>query len=87
MFTTTTQAVAKGSRLNDLRTILESRRIELLHELHDKIRDVRSDGISDRDVLDAAETLRGRYPGRDRIRVDAAEGGDAEEDRHRARSN
>ena len=56
MFTTTTQAVANGNRLDDLRTGLESRRIELLHELHNKIRDVRSDGISDRDVLDAAES-------------------------------
>ncbi len=55
MFTTTTQAVAKESRLNDLRTILASRRIELMHELHSKIRDARSDGIWDRDVLDAAE--------------------------------
>ena len=55
VFTTTTKAMAKASRLNDLRTILESRRIELLHELHNKIHDVRSDGISDRDVLDAAE--------------------------------
>jgi DnaK suppressor protein len=56
MFTTTIKAVATASRFNELKTILESRRWELVHELQDKIRAVRTDGITDRDVLDAAES-------------------------------
>jgi RNA polymerase-binding protein DksA len=48
-------AVAKA-RLDDLRTILQSRRAELAHDVQGRIRDVRSDGIGDRDVLDAAES-------------------------------
>ena len=52
---TTTKAVPQASRVSGLRTILENRRSELVHELDDKIRAVRSGGITDRDVLDAAE--------------------------------
>lgn len=55
MLTTTTNAV-KASRLNDLKTILDNRRWELVHEVQDRIRDVRGEGITDRDVLDAAES-------------------------------
>jgi DnaK suppressor protein len=55
MFTTTTTAVPQASRFSRLRTILENRRSELGHELDDKIRAVRSGGITDRDVLDEAE--------------------------------
>jgi DnaK suppressor protein len=51
-----TPAVAKERRLNDLRVILESRRAELSQEVQGRIRDVRSDGTSDRDGLDAAES-------------------------------
>jgi DnaK suppressor protein len=43
------------SRFNDLKTILESRRSQIVRELQDRIRAVRSDGIADRDVLEAAE--------------------------------
>ena len=53
---TTTNAVAKASRFKDLKTILESRRWELVHELQDKIRAVRSDGVTERDVVDDAES-------------------------------
>jgi DnaK suppressor protein len=56
MFTTTIKAVPKARRINHLKTILESRRSELVHELRDKIRAARSDGIADRDVLDDAES-------------------------------
>jgi DnaK suppressor protein len=56
MFTTTTKPLAKASRFNDLKTILENRRWELVHEVQGKIREVRSDGTMDRDVLDAAES-------------------------------
>lgn len=51
-----TTAVAKARRLDDLRAILESRRAELSEDVHGRIRDVRSEGIGDRDVLDAAES-------------------------------
>jgi DnaK suppressor protein len=56
MSTTTIKTVPKESRINHLKTILESRRSELVHELQDKIRAARSDGITDRDVLDDAES-------------------------------
>ena len=52
----TSTAAAKARRLDDLRTVLQNRRAELAHELHGRIRDVRSEGIGDRGVLDAAES-------------------------------
>jgi DnaK suppressor protein len=55
MFTTPIKAAPKASRFSDLKTILDSRRSELVRELQDKIRAVRSDGITHRDVLDDAE--------------------------------
>ena len=51
----TTKAVSKAGRFKDLKAILEGRRWELAHDLRDKIRTVRSDGVTDRDVVDAAE--------------------------------
>ena len=58
MLKKTSTAVTKARRLDDLRTSLQSRRgAELAHEVQDRIRGVRSEGIGDRDVLDAAETL------------------------------
>jgi DnaK suppressor protein len=48
--------MANASRLDDLKAILESRRMELVHELHGRICGARREGISDRDVLDAAES-------------------------------
>ena len=56
MFTAITSAVPRANRLSDLRIALEKRRSELVNELEDKIRAVRSDGITDRDVLDDAES-------------------------------
>ena len=55
MSTTTINATPRSSRFNDLRTILESRRFEVVRELQNKIRAVRSDGTADRDVLEDAE--------------------------------
>ncbi len=56
MLTKTRKTVAKPRRLDDVKTVLEGRRAELAHEVQDRIRDVRSDGIGDRGVLDAAES-------------------------------
>jgi len=56
MLTRKAKAGPKANRLRDLNTILESRRSELMHDVQHKIRDVRSDGITDRDVLDTAES-------------------------------
>jgi DnaK suppressor protein len=56
MATTTKGAVAKARRLNPLRTVLERRRAELVHDLDLEIRSIRTGGNSDRHVLDAAET-------------------------------
>jgi DnaK suppressor protein len=52
----TTTTVARSRRLEDFRAILESRRAELSQDVDVRIRDVRSEGIGDRDVLDAAES-------------------------------
>ncbi len=49
-------AVTKARRLDGLRATLESRRAELSQEVHGRIRDVRSDGTGDRNVLDDAES-------------------------------
>lgn len=51
-----TTAAAKARRLDDLRAILESRRAALSEDVQGRIREVRSEGIGDRDVLDAAES-------------------------------
>ena len=59
MRTTTIWVASKASRFDHLKAILESRRSELAHELRDKIRAVRSDGHSHRDVLDDAEGSEG----------------------------
>jgi DnaK suppressor protein len=56
MLRRTAKARARANRLGDLKTILESRRSELVRDVQHKIRDVRSDGITDRDVLDTAES-------------------------------
>ena len=52
----TTTAGARARRLADFRAILESRRAELSQEVDIRIREVRSDGPGDRNVLDEAES-------------------------------
>jgi DnaK suppressor protein len=56
MLKRTSTPVVNAGRLYELTRILQSRRAELAHEVQDRIRDVRSEGIGDRDVLDAAES-------------------------------
>ena len=66
MATTTKRkvAVAKTSRYDELKKMLEDRRRELLNSVHEKIRDARADGNKERDVLDRVETVRSRQWGR-----------------------
>ena len=47
---------AARNRYNELKKMLEDRRRELLSEVQGRIRDVRSDGNKDRDVLDQGES-------------------------------
>ena len=54
--TTKARAAAKTSRYNELKKMLETRRRELSKEVQGKIRDVRSDNMKDRDVLDQGES-------------------------------
>lgn len=56
MINTTTRAAAKASRRHDLKTFLERRRRELVHDVQDKIRAARGDRGIDREVLDVAES-------------------------------
>jgi DnaK suppressor protein len=56
MRTRKAKAGPKANRQGDLKTILERRRSELMHDVQHKIRDVRSDGIAERGVLDTAES-------------------------------
>ena len=58
MATTTksTKAATKSSRYNELKTMLEERRRELLSEVQGKIRDVRAESGKERDVLDQGES-------------------------------
>ena len=57
MATTTKSRAAKvTSRYTELKKMLEHRRVELMNELQGKIRDVRTEGIKDREVLDQGES-------------------------------
>lgn len=54
--TTRRKTAARTSRYNELKTMLEDRRRELMNELQGKIRDVRADGNRERDVIDQGES-------------------------------
>ena len=57
MATTKAKATAKTtSRYNELKKMLEDRRRDLMNDVQGKIRDVRAEGIKDRDVLDQGES-------------------------------
>ena len=58
MATTTksTKVAGKTSRYNELKTMLEERRRELMTAVQHKMRDVRAEGGNDRDVLDQGES-------------------------------
>jgi len=56
MVATTTNTSRKSNRYLDLRNMLESRRLELMSEVHGKIRDVRADKGKDREPLDSGES-------------------------------
>ena len=56
MATANTRAVAESSRYDELKTMLETRRRELVREVRVKIRDARTDSILERDVLDQGES-------------------------------
>ena len=56
MLTASTSVVGNAGRLFELKTSLENRRRELIQEVHGKIRDGRTDCITERDVLDPAES-------------------------------
>ena len=58
MATTTkrTKAAVKDSRYSELKRMLEDRRRELMHEVQGRIRDVRTEGVKDREVLDQGES-------------------------------
>ena len=55
----TTRKSTKGtakSRYNELRQMLEDRRRELMNDVQGKMRDVRTEGLKDREVLDQGES-------------------------------
>jgi DnaK suppressor protein len=54
--TMNTKAVARRSRVDDLNAMLEARRRQLMDEVHDKLRDVRTDSALEREVLDQGES-------------------------------
>ena len=54
--TTKQAAASKTSRYTELKKMLETRRRELMASVQGKIRDVRSEGGKDRDVLDQGES-------------------------------
>jgi len=56
MATTKTKAVPKRSRDAELKTMLEARRLELMHEVQAKMRDARTEATLERDVIDEGET-------------------------------
>lgn len=54
--TTKAKKVAVKSRYDELKQMLEDRRRELMSEVQGKMRDVRSDGAKEREVLDQGES-------------------------------
>ena len=54
--TTKTNVVVSRGRYNELKTMLEDRRRQLVHEVQAKIRDARTDSTLERDVLDQGES-------------------------------
>jgi DnaK suppressor protein len=54
--TTKTRAAKTTSRYTELKKMLEHRRLELMNELQGKMRDVRAEGLKDREVLDQGES-------------------------------
>lgn len=56
LLTRSAEGGKKRPRRAELKTILESRRRKLATEVQGTIRDVRTDGDTDRDVLDSAES-------------------------------
>jgi DnaK suppressor protein len=56
MATTTKTKGAAKNRYNELKKMLEERRRELLSEVQGRMRDVRSEGSKDREVLDQGES-------------------------------
>ena len=56
MATPKTKAVPKRNRYAELKTMLEARRLELVHELQAKMRDARTEATLERDVIDEGET-------------------------------
>ena len=56
MATTTKTKGAAKNRYNELKRMLEERRRELLSEVQGRMRDVRSEGNKDREVLDQGES-------------------------------
>jgi RNA polymerase-binding transcription factor len=51
----TTKALITESRYQELKAMLEERRLELVRELHAKIRDVRAENTHEHNVLDEGE--------------------------------
>jgi DnaK suppressor protein len=51
-----TKTAAKSSRYTELKKMLEDRRRELMRDVQGKIRDVRSEGGKEREVLDQGES-------------------------------
>ena len=54
--TTKTRTIAKGSRYDELKKMLEDRRRELMTAVQGKIRDARAEGGKEREVLDQGES-------------------------------
>jgi len=50
------KVAAKTTRYSELKKMLETRRRELMKEVQGKIRDVRTDSMKDREVLDQGES-------------------------------
>jgi DnaK suppressor protein len=53
---TKNDAAANACRRNEFRKVLEDRRRELVHDVQGKMRDARTDGIKEREVLDEVES-------------------------------
>lgn len=54
--TKSTKASAKTSRYNELKKMLEDRRRQLMSDVQGRMRDVRGEGLKDREVLDQGES-------------------------------
>ena len=81
----TTAVLDKGTRYDELKTMLDERRRVILQEVQGRIRGVRAEGADKpHESAGSGRNRRSRHPGRHRVRAHPDEGRDAQQDQRGA---